>query len=81
MIRVENMEFNLWGIIYSVQSIIAKSIAPKKSSLFSIGKRSESVGEIDDSQTQFDNRPIIHESPFNLQPRMVLGCKGESYIS
>jgi len=25
----------------------------------------------------FENRPIIHESPFNLQPVRVLGCKGK----
>ena len=25
----------------------------------------------------FDNRPIVHESPFNLQPVRVLGCKGK----
>ena len=26
---------------------------------------------------QFENRPLVHESPFNLQPIRVLGAKGK----
>ena len=28
----------------------------------------------------YENRPIIHESPFNLQPSCVLGCKGKELL-
>ena len=42
--------------------------------------RSIDLDQSDVTDTYFDNQPVVHESPFNLQPIMVLGCKGQIQI-
>ena len=42
--------------------------------------RSIDLDQSDVTDTYFDNQPVVHESPFNLQPIMVLGCKGKIQI-
>ena len=42
--------------------------------------RSIDLDQSDVTDTYFDNQPVVHESPFNLQPIMVLGCKDQIQI-
>ena len=79
---VSNFEVSLW---LAHQSLISQSFPGwerhqvrfnLKTSLRD-SNRSIDLDQSDVTDTYFDNQPVVHESPFNLQPIMVLGCKGK----
>ena len=67
-------------VSFSSTGTMKKRRAPPPPGQIRESNRSIDLDQSDVTDTYFDNQPVVHESPFNLQPIMVLGCKGQIQI-